>query len=177
MISKIQFRIFVTTNWTDFTDYVSDYTYLTGTNMDPSVVQSNIIKVIPKFGYSIRQVYGPTAENAITSDYNGLVAGLFEAVALIENNVETTNLTTRVATNVIDRFSKTMNSLNSDWPIDTLTTLYVDTWTSWLEQAVAKKNNDEIAFSAAETKAINLTNEFIDVYVNGVIKQYQPIFF
>ena len=103
MVSRITFRNSVNQALMDLSDYIEAYTSLTGTGNDPSIAQANILRTLPNFGFQVRQVYNITAANDITDLLKGLVAGLFEAVALIENNISTDALTARVAGNVIDR--------------------------------------------------------------------------
>jgi hypothetical protein len=177
MISKIKFRNDVNNFWTDLNDYVSDYTSLTGTGQDPSMVQAKLMDMSDEFGDIVKRPYGPTAGNDITNYISGLISGLFEAVALIENEVDTANLTTRVATNVIGGLTQKLQMLNGDWPTSVTTPIFVNIWTAWLDQARAQLAGDITAFAQAEQTAMANSTGFAEAFVGGVFKQYSPIFY
>ncbi|NBR62430.1 hypothetical protein EB118_13405 [bacterium] len=177
MISKIKFRNDVNNFWTELNDYVSDYTSFTGTGQDPSMVQAKLMDMSDEFGDIAKRPYGPTAGNDITNYISGLISGLFEAVALIENNVDTANLTTRVATNVIGGLTQKLQTMNTDWDPAVTTPIFVNIWTAWLDQARAQLAGDITAFAAAEQAAMANSTGFAEAFVNGVFSQYSPIFF
>jgi hypothetical protein len=177
MISKIKFRNDVNNFWTALNDYVSDYTSLTGTGQNPLMIQANLMDMSDEFGDIVKRPYGPTAGNDITNYISGLIGGLFEAVALIENGVDTTNLTTRVATNVIGGLTQKLQTLNGDWDPSVTTPIFVNIWTAWLDQARAQLAADISAFAQAEQTAMSNSTAFAEAFVDGVFKQYNPIFY
>ncbi len=177
MVSRVAFRNDVNKYWTDLTDYVEAYTGLTGTGQDPSIAQANIIRVVPKFGEVVRLVYNPIASYDVVSSLEGLISGLFEAVALIENNVPTDNLTTRVAGNVIDRLTNTLQTLNPDWAKEAVTQIFVNIWTGWLDHAKAKLAGDNAKMMESYKLSSDNAMAFAQAFISGVEKQYNPIFF
>jgi len=177
MISRTAFRNDVNKYWTDLIDYVEAYTSLTSTGQDPSIAQANIIRVTPKFGELVRVIYNPIASYDIVTALEGMISGLFEAVALIENDIPTTALTTRVAGNVIDRLTTTLEALNPDWPKAVTTTIFVNIWTGWLDHAQAKKAGDNTKMMEAYKLASDNAMAFAQAFITGVEKQYNPIFF
>ena len=177
MISKINYNNSVTRNLTDIAEYSSDYTYFTGTGVDPTMAQANLLRLAPKFPYNVREVYGPNAEMEVQNYLLGLLAGLFQAVTLIENGASTKDLTTGVKANVIDKFAQYLESVNIDWKKEVVASIFTNIWTAWLEQAQARKNKDEAAFSLADSKCMENILTFADAYLAGVYKQYSPVFF
>lgn len=177
MISKIQFKNGVERYWIDIPDYVSSYTSLTGTGQDPSSAQANLLRLASGFGFYVRQVYGPVIETEINNYIQALIAGLFEAVALVSYGVDTNDLTNRVATNVITPLATKLSTLNSDWPANVVSSLFVNMWNSWINQAKAAKINDIGAFQLAENSSIESASTFSNAFIQGVFKQYPPLFF
>jgi len=177
MISQILFRKNSSKYWNMLNENIAELTALTGTEQDLAPAQSKILNMVRGFGDLVRQVYGATAEMNVDIGIQGMISGLFEAIALIENNVDTSNLTNRVATNTIAKLCSDLNSLNSDWSTSVTTPIFVNMWTAWLAQASAKLNDDQPAFDQAKETAIANGSAFSDAFVNGVIKQYNPIFF
>jgi hypothetical protein len=177
MISRIKFRNDVSKYWTDLSDYVAAYTALTGTGVDPSQAQANILRVAPKFGELVKLLYGPLVAYDVTSYIQGMISGLFEAVALIENNVETTELTNRVASNVIANLTQQLNSLNSDWQTSVTVPIFTAIWTAWLDQAKNKLENNTEGYLNAKILASNNCLAFAEAFSDSAIKQFGSIFY
>jgi len=177
MVSRIAFRNQVNQSLTELTDYAKTFTSLTGTGQDPSIAQANLMRISPRFAEAVRLVYNPIASYDIATSIQGLIAGLFEAVTLIENNIPTDNLTTRVASNVIDRLTTTLVTLNPEWTKAVTTPIFVDIWNGWLNHAKAKKANDAVKMIEAEKLFSDNTMAFAQAFITGVEKQYNPIFF
>ena len=177
MVSRIAFRNDVNKYWTDIIEYVEAYTGLTGTGQDPSIAQANILRVVPKFGEVVRLVYNPIAASDVTTGLQGLVSGLFEAVALIENQIPTDALTARVAGNVIVNLASTLETLNPDWSKPVITEIFTNIWTGWLNHANAKLTNDMPKMMEAYKLSSDNAMSFAQAFITGVEKQYNPIFF
>ncbi len=177
MISQTLFRKNSGKYWNILNENISELTALTGTGQDFAPAQSKILNMVRGFGDLVRQVYGATAEMEVDTGIQGMIAGLFEAIALIENEVDTANLTNRVASNTIANLCNSLNSLNSNWSPSITTPIFVNMWTAWLAQATAKLNNDQTAFDQAKETAKGNGSAFSDAFVTGVIQQYAPIFF
>jgi hypothetical protein len=177
MISRIKFRNDVNKYWTELCEYVESYTALTGTGQDPSSAQANILRKVAKIGDIVKPVYGPMFAYDITSNMQAMVSGLFEAVALIENDIETDALTTRVAGNVIANLTQKLAAANSAWPSEVTTPIFVNIWNGWLDQAKAKKANNVQGYMEAKNLSMNNAIAFADAFVNGTIQIFESMFF
>ena len=177
MISQILFRKTAGKYWNKLNENISDLTKLTGTEEDKAPAQASILEMVRDFGALVRQVYGANAENDFDQAIQGMVAGLFEAIALIENEVDTAKLTTRVATNVIPKLSEKLASLNPDWTSSVTSPIFVGLWTAWLDQAKFALAKDIVEYDSACANAKSKGTTFADAFVNGVVAQYSPIFF
>lgn len=177
MLSRIKFRNDVNNYWTELSEYVESYTALTGTGQDPSVAQANILRKVAKIGDIVKPVYGPIFAYDITSSMQAMVSGLFEAVALIENDIETDALTTRVASNVIANLTSKLAAANSAWPPEVTTSIFVNIWNGWLDQAKSKKANNVQGYMDAKNLSMNNALGFAEAFVNGTIQAYESMFF
>jgi len=177
MISQILFRKNSAKYWNKLNENIAELTALTGTGQDLAPEQSKILNMVRDFGALVRQVYGATAEMEIDTGIQGMISGLFEAMALIENKVDTASLTNRVATNTIANLCTRLSELNSNWSTAVTTPIFVNMWTAWLAQASAKFKNDQATYNQAVDTAKANGSGFSDAFVNGVISQYSPIFF
>lgn len=177
MISQILFRKNSAKYWYKLNENIAELTALTGTGQDLAPAQSKILNMVRDFGALVRQVYGATAEMEIDTGIQGMIAGLFEAVALIENKVDTASLTNRVASNTIANLCDKLYDLNPSWSTAVTTPIFVNMWTAWLAQASAKFKNDQTTYNQAVETAKGNGSTFSDAFVSGVISQYSPIFF
>lgn len=177
MISRIKFRNEINKYWTELSEYVESYTSLTGTGQDPSTAQANILRVVAKIGDMVKPIYGPIFAYDITSNMQAMVSGLFEAVALIENDVATDDLTTRITTNVINNLTSKLAAANSAWPTTITTPIFTNIWTGWLDQAKSKKANNVQGYMDAKNLAMNNSMIFAEAFVNGTIQAYESIFY
>lgn len=177
MISQILFRKNSAKYWYKLNENIAELTALTGTGEDLAPAQSKILNMVRDFGALVRQVYGATAEMEVDTGIQGMIAGLFEAIALIENKVDTANLTNRVASNTITNLCNKLNELNTSWNTAVTIPIFVNMWTAWLAQSTAKLDKDQTTFDQAVDTAKANGSSFSDAFVSGVISQYSPIFF
>jgi hypothetical protein len=177
MISTITFRNNVNNFWYNWCDWIEDYTSLTGTSSDTSELYWKITRSIQDFYDPVKSAYGKMAAENVCRYLLGMFEGLVQAKTLIENNVDPQVITDRVAPNVVGGLVTTLSSLNSDWTSEVLTPVFVNIWTAWLEHCTATLASDMTAADAAESKALINSLAFADAFVNGTIKQYNPIFF
>ena len=177
MISQILFRKTAGKYWNTLNENISELTKITGTDEDKAPSQSKILEMVRDFGALVRQVYGASAESEFDQAIQGMIAGLFEAIALIENDISTENLTTRIATNVIPKLTDKLVSLNSNWKPSITGPIFVSLWNSWLDQANFTKAEDIVKYDDACARAKSQGSTFADAFVNGVVSQYSPIFF
>ena len=177
MISTINFRNNVNRFWTDYIDWVEDYTSLTGTGQDSSDLYWQIIRYLSVFYNEVRSVYGRTAAEDVTKCIAAMFEGLTQAKILIENDIDPAPVTERVATEVIGKLATTLAGLNPEWKPEVVTPLFVNMWQAWLDHCRATLANNIEDADAAETKAMLSALAFSDAFINGAIKQYSPIFF
>lgn len=177
MISTITFRNNVNKFWYDWVDWIEDYTSLTGGGENTSILFFQINRSILRFYEEVKSVYGRTAADRISTCILGMFEGLSQAKALIENGIDPQPITDRVKTTCIDVLATVLSNLNSEWSREVITPIFLNIWNAWLDHSRAILANDIVAADAEESKALLNSLAFADAFVNGAIKQYNPIFF
>lgn len=177
MINTITFRNNVNRFWTDYIDWIEDYTSLTGSGQDNNTLFWQIIRNYLGFYNEVRGVYGRTAAEEIITYISAMFEGLVQAKTAIENDIDPIAITDRVSNQVIGKLATVLEGLNPEWKPEVVSPLFSNMWEAWIAHCKATLAKDIVAADAAESKAAINGLAFADAFVNGAIKQYSPIFF
>lgn len=177
MINTINFRNNVIRFWTDYVEWINDYTSLTGSGQDTSLINWFITRYVNNFYNDVREIYGRTNAEAVGMYISGIYEGLTQAKVLIENKGDIKPLTEKISGIVINRLCVTLQDMNPEWKVEITTPLFNNIWEAWTDHCKASLSKDITAADAAESKAMLNALAFADAFINGAIKQYTPIFF
>lgn len=176
MINRFKFKDMLYDYWDTLNWRILDYTQKTGSGINTSQYQYNLMQWVNKFGDGLRSVYGTDNKESINTYLNGILIGLFQAVYLIENNVDTDQLTGQIVAGPITELDGLMSKLNPAWGGEVVKGVFISLWNSWLNEARfqlagdAAKVNDYFKESKATSDA------FITVFYNGIMEQFPEFF-
>ena len=176
MINKFRFKDMLFDYWDTLNWRILDLTKKAGSGQDVSSYQYNIMQFVNKFGDLIRPIYGSDNRDLINIGMNGLMAGLFQAIALLENGTEPEELSTRIVDGPISQLDAILSSLNPDWGGGVVTQVFTSLWNNWLDEVRGQLANDVVKANDAFKESKSTTNSFVEVFFNGVVSQF-PNFF
>lgn len=176
MINKFRFKDMLFDYWDTLNWRVFDLAKKTGSGEDVSSYQYNIMQFVNKFGDLIRPIYGSDNRDLINIAMNGLLSGYFQAITLLENNVDTEELSTRIVNGPISQLDSIFSSLNPDWSGGIVAQVFTSLWNSWLNEARNSMALDIEKANNAFKDSKDTTESFVEVFFNGVTRQF-PNFF
>jgi hypothetical protein len=147
---------------------------------DEAALQERISRDISKLGQVLVPYYGTDAAATFTRLMVAYTTGVLAQVKAVNEGLDTAVLNDKTTAD-IDALAKCLAEINPDnWPEAAVAKILSKLTSSWIDQAMARKQSDWISDFLAADEAqgtfITDTNSFSDIFVNGIIQQFPDKF-